>query len=432
MDALELSGNRIYVRSHQLAKLLLMDVSPKNPVSADMDPPTISKNQLKKLKRDQEWEENRAKRKAKRKEKLQEKKQRKRAAREEANPTIPAPLEAAQGTSQDHHNELSKQRKRPQYEQVPVTLILDCGFDDMMIEKERKSLGSQITRCYSDNHKAPYQAHLAVSSFGGHLKERFDGLLAGHYQSWKNVRFLEGDFVEVAAQATEWMRGDCGGKLAGVFANNDSPARTLEENMEDGEVVYLTSDSPHTLTELRPYSTYIIGGLVDRNRHKGICYKRAMDRGIKTAKLPIGDYMQMTSRFVLATNHVAEIMVRWLELDDWGKAFLQVVPKRKGGVLKDGTGESGDVEVNEEADGMLNGTIDRADVESLESVQDRGASTQREIHAQATDVSPQLERATDFSACAEGAIDDDRKEGDAGAGSGSEDGGIPIQGDGSQ
>ena len=42
----------------------------------------------------------------------------------------------------------------------------------------------------------------------------------------------------------------------------------------------------------------------------------------------------MTSRFVLATNHVAEIMLRWLELGDWGKAFLQVVPKRKGGVLK--------------------------------------------------------------------------------------------------
>ena len=55
---------------------------------------------------------------------------------------------------------------------------------------------------------------------------------------------------------------------------------------------------------------------------------------MKTAKLPIGDYMKMTSRFVLATNHVAEIMLRWLEVGEWGKAFLEVIPKRKGGILK--------------------------------------------------------------------------------------------------
>ena len=65
-----------------------------------------------------------------------------------------------------------------------------------------------------------------------------------------------------------------------------------------------------------------------------------MERRVKTAKLPIGDYMQMASRFVLATNHVVEIMLRWLELGDWGKAFLQVMPKRKGGILKDTTEES--------------------------------------------------------------------------------------------
>ena len=42
----------------------------------------------------------------------------------------------------------------------------------------------------------------------------------------------------------------------------------------------------------------------------------------------------MTSRFVLATNHVCEIMLRWLELGAWGEAFMKVMPKRKGGVLK--------------------------------------------------------------------------------------------------
>jgi tRNA (guanine9-N1)-methyltransferase len=87
---------------------------------------------------------------------------------------------------------------------------------------------------------------------------------------------------------------------------------------------------------LSPYSTYIVGGLVDKNRHKGICYKIAKERGIKTAKLPIGEYLEMQSRKVLATNHVVEIMVRWLECGDWGEAFMKVIPKRKGVKLREG------------------------------------------------------------------------------------------------
>lgn len=315
----------------------------------------LSKNKQKKMKRDQEWEANSAKRKAKRKEKNKEKKQRKRTALEESDPFVSSLPKSTTDLSQENSKasssiepsrtrsfraESPKKVQRSQHIQLPITLVLDCSFDDLMMDKERKSLGSQITRCYSDNHKAPYQAHLAVSSFGGHLKERFDGLLAGMHHSWKGVRFLEGDFQEAAEQSNIWMKGEDGGKLAGVFAESGASRQTLAELAEAGEVVYLTSDSPNTLNELRPYSTYIIGGLVDRNRHKGICYKKAMDRGMKTAKLPIGDYMQMTSRFVLATNHVAEIILRWLELGDWGEAFLKVVPKRKGGVLRRLAGEA--------------------------------------------------------------------------------------------
>ena len=302
--------------------------------SGDGDAPPLSKNKLKKLKRDQEWEANRAKRKEKRREKQTEKKQRKRAARQESTPNAPNNQTPTNVNGQEKKMIDPQKSTRQENIQLPITIVLDCGFDDLMIDKEQKSLASQVTRSYSDNHKAPFQAHLVISSFGGHLKERFDGLLAGHHRSWKNVRFLEGDFVQAAEQAKEWMKGEYGGKLVGSLAKKDNSTQASHELDEAGEVVYLTSDSPDTLTKLRPYSTYIIGGLVDRNRHKGVCYKRAMDRGMKTAKLPIGDYMQMTSRFVLATNHVAEVMLRWLELDDWGKAFLQVMPKRKGGVLK--------------------------------------------------------------------------------------------------
>ena len=334
------------------------------PSSAGAEAKTLSKNQQKKLKRDQQWEANRAKRKAKRKEKLQEKKQRKRAAREELAPSTSGTAIPAAVKGQDNQIKTEQRLKRPNFLKVPITIVLDCGFDDLMNDKERKSLGSQVTRSYSDNHKSPFPSHLVVSSFGGPLKERFEGLLEGHHHSWKGVRFLEEDFVQAAEQAKDWMKGDSSGRLAGVFEEKAIADQPVDELIRSGEVIYLTSDSPNTLTELRPYSTYIVGGIVDRNRHKGICYKRAMERGFKTAKLPIGDYMQMASRFVLATNHVVEIMLRWLELGDWGKAFLQVMPKRKGGILKDTTGGTTEQPTPEIGEGDVEERITNGDIAS--------------------------------------------------------------------
>lgn len=296
--------------------------------------PPMSKNRLKKLRRDQEWEANREKRKAIRKEKQKERKERKRAVRDQAaaqkqNGTGDSAIEKAPTAVKG-----VKEHQGPRHVQVPVTIVLDCGFEDLMTDSEHKSLASQITRCYSDNHKAPYQAHLVISSFGGHLKERYDTVLAGHHRSWKGVRFLEQDCMEAADQAKAWMRAPDGGHLAGALAPSDEASAETEDRTSADEVVYLTSDSPHTLSSLSPYSTYIIGGIVDKNRHKGICYKKAMNNGVKTARLPIGEHMQMTSRAVLTTNHVNEIMLRWLECGDWGEAFMKVMPKRKGGVLK--------------------------------------------------------------------------------------------------
>ena len=307
----------------------------ESPSIAPQSDPPLSKNKLKKLKRDQEWEAGRELRKKLRKEKVKDKKLRKRAARDEGTSQPSLDLEDSNNNDRQALPEVAH-RHRPRNVQVPVTIVIDCGFDELMQENERKSLGSQVTRCYSDNHKAPYQAHLAISSFDGHLKERFDTLLSGNHRSWKGVRFLDGDFVAAAGQAKEWMQAPDGGTLAGALSrigtlNHDNSS----EEAGTGEIVYLTSDSPNTLSSLKPYSIYIIGGLVDKNRYKGICYKKAMEAGVKTAKLPIGDYMRMNSRFVLATNHVSEIIIRWLECGDWGKAFDRVVPKRKGGVLKE-------------------------------------------------------------------------------------------------
>ncbi|KAK5061177.1 hypothetical protein LTR84_007719 [Exophiala bonariae] len=346
----------------------------------------MSKNQLKKQRKRDQWEAGRDYRKAKRKQKIQERRQRKRDAREEER------VQQENGGASATTALTTKQplpRRRPVL--LPITIMIDCGFDDLMMEKERISLGSQLTRSYSDNWRAPFQTHLVISSWGGLLEERFNTVLRKYHLNWKGVTFEKEGFVDAAQKAHEFMRGPKGGKLLGIFkpaeaepeGTNGSEARqpstdkvqphpsttpgatdpssttsTTSGNLDSaqlqappptppeqsptstapspdsGEIIYLSSDSPDTLSTLRPYSTYIVGGLVDKNRHKGICYRTACERGIKTAKLPIGEYLEMQSRKVLTTNHVVEIMIRYLECGDWGEAFLKVIPKRKGGKLR--------------------------------------------------------------------------------------------------
>ncbi|SMR60686.1 unnamed protein product [Zymoseptoria tritici ST99CH_1E4] len=317
------------------------------PSTSTSDPP-LSKSQQKKLKKRLEWESSAASRKAFRKEKQTAKRERLRAQKASLPPAPPKP-------------------QPPRAIQLPITILIDCAFDDLMHEGERTSLSSQITRCYSDNKNSGFRAHLAICSFGGRLKERFDEVLKGTYLSWKGVRTFPEGFVEVAEKAKEWMGAEGGGKLKGVFDRPEDPTdEEIEKLKAAGEVVYLTSEATSDLTELKPYSTYIIGGLVDKNRAKGICFKRATQAGIKTARLPIGEFMEMQSRKVLATNHVNEIMVKWLECGDWAAAFMKAIPKRKGGKLKgeggeeDDAGEGGKNGGEDEKEGSKNGGADES------------------------------------------------------------------------
>jgi tRNA (guanine9-N1)-methyltransferase len=304
-----------------------------------VDPP-LSKNQQKKLRRKAEWEAKRDDRKALRKEKLNAKRERKREEKKQAE-AEGKPLEPAK-------------HFKPKAVQLPITFMLDCDFDDLMRDGERTSLASQITRCYSDNKNAPFRAHLTINSFTGKLRERFDTVLTP-YKAWRGVRWFESNFVETAQKAKEWMCGEQGGDLAAVFSKYADMDETAKQRLKDeGEIVYLSSEANEDLTELKPYSTYIIGGLVDKNREKGICHRRATNAGVRTARLPIGEYMNMQSRKVLATNHVNEIMIRWLESGDWGDAFLKVIPKRKGGQLKGANGERD----GDESDSQRAGSVD--------------------------------------------------------------------------
>lgn len=370
--------------------------------------PQLSKSQLKKLKKKEEWEAKRDDRKVKRRVKAKARKERRRA-----NPETYSAWQQTKRSAAAHAAQIP----------VPVSIVFDCSYDDLMNETELVSLCSQLTRAYSDSRKSVWRPKMVVSSFGGKLRERFETVLYRTHEHWKGVEFLEGDFVEAADRAVE-LRGNVGeawrgcialsgetgtvegsatgGLVESVKEENDvidvkkeeyalvevkkeaggtngnssppNPSHTApsqlppthpSQDIMPGETIYLSSDSPNILTSLKPNSTYIIGALVDKNRHKGACYKAACSANVKTAKLPIREFMQMTSRQVLATSHVGEIMLKWLEYGDWGRAFMEVIPTRKGGVLRDdgsgkekGKGKDGKDRKANEANGDRRGVED--------------------------------------------------------------------------
>ena len=65
--------------------------------------------------------------------------------------------------------------------------------------------------------------------------------LNNNHLKWKDVKFLEEEY------------------------------EVTDNNRNKGDLIYLSSDSDYTLKELEEGKTYIIGGIVDRNRHK-VCF----------------------------------------------------------------------------------------------------------------------------------------------------------------
>ncbi|KAF7922224.1 hypothetical protein EAE99_007404 [Botrytis elliptica] len=426
----------------QLENSISAEDAPANPksnttestaVANSNEPNPLSKSQLKKRRKQEEWEANKSKRTEFRRIKRKEKQARKAAA--QAAGLLPPPPPSSS--------------RRPV--QVPISFLIDCDFESYMMEKEIISLTAQVTRCYSDNRTAVYRGHMGISGWGGKMKERFEGVLAGNFNSWKGVKFMEEGWMEAAGIMDGLMRGAEGGKLLGALATENGleeykkPRRGSKKQeaesagpesaelesaelesaelesaelesaeLESAEavqlevdeqlnpsipeasdatnsssttpnIVYLSSDSENTLTTLSPYTTYVIGGIVDKNRHKGLCYKRACDAGIPTAKLPIGEYMTMQSRTVLTVNHVMEIMIRWLETGDWGKAFLKVIPKRKEAKLKtkgkNGGAEGEEDNEGEEGDGLVEDEEEKSGDES-EDGDEGGVSLEAEKRAE--------------------------------------------------
>ncbi|KAI9233851.1 MAG: guanine-1-methyltransferase-domain-containing protein [Podila humilis] len=353
---------------------------PRAPPMLGPDGQPLSRNATKKLLRQQQFLERRPQMRQQEKLKRKQKEKERREAIESGK-IAPPP-------------------KRQKLDQIQsgITIGIDMSFDDLMLEKEVKSMVDQIKRCYSYNRTCEKIVHIALTSFTGKSKEEFTKRANG-YELWKNFTLHEdglekiwpSDEIPGNERLTELKKLQVKASIkseaikAQVLAtasshasetspeehqeisastpsdqtmtatimeatSSDSPSTGQESSKKDykalemerhlkeeklatipavKKIVYLSADSPNTITHLEPGTSYILGGIVDKNRFPRLCQDKAEKLGLETAQLPIGDYIQMSSRRILTVNQVFEILLQFIECNDWKEAFLKVIPQRK-------------------------------------------------------------------------------------------------------
>uniref|UniRef100_A0A1I7S554 tRNA (guanine(9)-N(1))-methyltransferase n=1 Tax=Bursaphelenchus xylophilus TaxID=6326 RepID=A0A1I7S554_BURXY len=189
-----------------------------------------------------------------------------------------------------------KKRKYTSMEQSTCKqrIVVDMAYEHLMNPNLIRNTIAQLTFCYSANRRIPNPSQYHITGVSGETRKLFDELEGS--KGWD---------VHV----------------------HEEP---LEKTFDSSEIVYLTSDSDNTLEQLNENDVYVIGGLLDHNRYPEASLKRAEANNWRHAKLPIGEFVKMNSRKVLTINQVFEILLQFMEHNNWEDAFFKVIPKRKG------------------------------------------------------------------------------------------------------
>eukprot|EP01083_Nonionella_stella_P186108 680514_1 len=229
--------------------------------------PSLSKNALKRLKRSEEWartapqrkldaKERRKKRKAELKEKRRQNDRERVERGEITEDQLQRKIEVYK---QENPMLLRRDQRKKVFEGIDrskLRICIDLGFDEHMLDREIRGMSQQIRCAYGANmQSSEFPAKMFLTSFSGRIKEA--------------------------------LYKDAGVKRWKLTTHEES----LTDVFDKDEIVYLTAESETVLNEIDESKVYVIGGLLDHNRLKGLTHKVALERGFKTARLPICEYM---------------------------------------------------------------------------------------------------------------------------------------------
>lgn len=224
-----------------------------------------------------------------------------------------------------------------------------------MTSKEINSLSLQLRYVYAANKRSDCPIYVDVCGMNKHT-QGFEILnrVEGFPEQWSNRAFnyFESGLEEVYSQQQHSdLDVEQSKKISATDHSDDKssqvccdvtakPESGLYPSMKPGhKLVYLTGDSPNTLSTLDSNATYIIGGIVDRNRLKRLAISRAEalqsshpKLNVTTARLPLDEHVNFKGATrILTCNHVFDILQRYREngYTDWKKAIMTVLPDRK-------------------------------------------------------------------------------------------------------
>jgi tRNA (guanine9-N1)-methyltransferase len=159
-----------------------------------------------------------------------------------------------------------------------------------------KSIAQQILFCYGRNLAEPIPLYLGLCELSKESNILYNLRKQTGFDNWK-IRTSESNCVEMFKDSLK--------------------------------IVYLSADSKNVLDRLEIGTCYVIGGIVDRNKYKGLCEGKAKDLGIETARFPLLENIKLTSSCVLASNHCFDIIHEIKNDKSWRDALESVIPQRK-------------------------------------------------------------------------------------------------------
>lgn len=150
-----------------------------------------------------------------------------------------------------------------------VTFVIDLDFEDLMIDRDIANCCKQLGRVYAINRRSsmPCTLYFAGLQPGSRTEEN---LSKNSHTKW-DVKYTKETYLNIGFQKER--------------------------------IVYLSSESDTVLDKLEDDTCYVIGGLVDHNFHKGLCFERAKEAGVRTARLPLSEFIDIKTRTVLTINH---------------------------------------------------------------------------------------------------------------------------------